>query len=221
VDDDCGILQPPDGSLPRVPSSRDDAAPGTAHVWERLAFSSTHKRSSLKIQRDVEDAGATVAASAGEGIVQAHARTRCGCPPHVTNHLAATAGRELFALTGEALRDNLDPVLKVLAQAVTEPKLLRWEVEEGKAAMAALIHDLEADPKTTLIEGVHAAAFGATSPLGHSQFAATEDLGDVDETALRSFLAARVKGNNIVVVGNSESLSQRGEGGGGGGWIRF
>jgi hypothetical protein len=123
------------------------------------------------------------------------------------------AGRELFALTGEALRDNLDPVLKVLAQAITEPKLVRWEVAEGKAAMGGVIHDLEADATTTLMEGVHSAAYGATSPLGHSRYAAEEDLADVDDVALRSFLAARVKGNNIVVVGNSQSTGWEGGGG--------
>ena len=42
--------------------SRYEAAPGTSHLLEHVAFHSTHQRSTLKIQRDVEKLGATVGA---------------------------------------------------------------------------------------------------------------------------------------------------------------
>ena len=42
--------------------SRYEAAPGASHLLEHVAFHSTHQRSTLKIQRDFEELGATVGA---------------------------------------------------------------------------------------------------------------------------------------------------------------
>lgn len=49
--------------------SRFESVPGTSHLLEQVAFRSTQKRSAAKIQRDVEDYGAVVAAKAGRETV--------------------------------------------------------------------------------------------------------------------------------------------------------
>lgn len=177
------------------------AAPGTAHVLERVAFYTTNDRSTLKLQRDVEETGGAIAARAGAAAehraMHAHAVVSSASPA------SAVAGREVFAYTGEALRDNLDGVLTALAESLTRPKLWSWEVNEAKAGMGAALDDIARNPKATLVEGLHAAAFGPTTGLGHSVFASASDLEDVDDAALRAFLGARVNAQNTVVVGTS------------------
>jgi len=45
--------------------SRYEPLPGMSHLLESLAFASTQKRSTLKLQRDVENLGGTVSARTG------------------------------------------------------------------------------------------------------------------------------------------------------------
>ena len=85
--------------------SRYDATPGTAHVAEHIAFSSTAQRSAAKIQFDVESVGATV---------------------------SSLAGREVLAYTGQVLREDAPVVLSVLGDATSQLRLKPWEVEESK-----------------------------------------------------------------------------------------
>jgi predicted Zn-dependent peptidase len=193
--------------------SRHESVPGTAHVLEHLAFAGTQKRSAAKLQHDADSIGAT---------------------------LASAAGREVFAFSGEVLREDASSVLDLLTEAATQPRLRSWEVAEGKVGSALVLrlasrcavltlatsavhlfffffarpclqHDLEAlieaqatNPRIVLMEAVHAAAFGATSAMGHSLFARPSGLGDIDADAIRSFLSSRLSGKHIVVTGVSE-----------------
>lgn len=50
--------------------SRFETVPGTAHVLEYLAFNSTQNRSTLKLARDAENAGAVIAAKASRESVR-------------------------------------------------------------------------------------------------------------------------------------------------------
>jgi len=109
----------------------------------------------------------------------------------------------VFAYTGEVLRDNVDMLVSVLAEAITQPKLWSWEVAEGIHALEPLAADAARNPKLALIEGLHAAAYGSTSALGHTMYARPSDLEDVDATVLRSFLGSRFNAANTVVVGCS------------------
>lgn len=121
-----------------------------------------------------------------------------------------TANRLLilqFAYTGEVLRGGADAVASIITEAATAPKLWYWEVNEGKEAVAPLVEAVQASPVTALIEGVHAAAFGTDSALGHSLYATPESLGDVTADTLRGFLGATFVPENMVLSG--VNLSQR------------
>jgi predicted Zn-dependent peptidase len=50
--------------------SRYEAVPGTAHALEFLAFRSTQQRSTIRLLRDMENAGASLAAVAGRESVR-------------------------------------------------------------------------------------------------------------------------------------------------------
>lgn len=112
--------------------------------------------------------------------------------------------RMQFAYTGEVLRDSADGLVSVLSEAMTQPRLWPWEVDEDKHALEGLVADIAADPLTTVTEGVHAAAYGPTAPLGHSVFASKSDLEDVDDEVLRHFLGAQFTAGNMVIAGTSE-----------------
>jgi predicted Zn-dependent peptidase len=161
--------------------SRYDNLPGTSALLQQVAFYTTQKRSTAKLYRDVEDLGASI---------------------------SAHNGREVFSYNGSALRGNLDGLVGVLSEVVTQPKLWSWEVDEAKAVAAELNAEKAADPQNAVLEAVHAAAFGETSPLGHSRFASSDDLEGVSADTLRSFLGARFAANKMVIAATSELLNR-------------
>lgn len=59
--------------------SRYEAVPGSAHVLESLAFKATSSRSAAKVQRDVEDIGASVAAKTGREAFVFSGACHCRC----------------------------------------------------------------------------------------------------------------------------------------------
>lgn len=157
--------------------SRYEALPGTAAMLQQAAFFTTQKRSTAKLYRDIEDMGASVSAS---------------------------NGREVFAYNGSALRGNVDGLVSVLSEVVTQPKLWSWEIDEAKQLAAELNAERAADPKNAALEAVHAAAFGESSPLGHSRFASSDDLEGVSAETLRAFLGQRFSANKMVIAATSE-----------------
>ena len=152
--------------------SRFDTTPGVSCALQRLAFSSTQRRSAVKLARDFEEMGASV---------------------------SAKAGREVFALTGESLRDGAFFLTDSLVESATELKLLPWEVSEALHELETVVSLQSSDPVTAVTESVHAAAFGALSPLGRSMIATSEELHDIDPEAIRTFLGGHFFGSNIVL----------------------
>lgn len=166
--------------------SRYEAVPGTSHLLQSLALGSTHVRSAAKVARDVEDMGA---------------------------RLSAHNGREVFAYKGAVLRRGVGDLLAVVGDAIKAPRLVDYAVKEAAEALAPLAADLRAEPSVALMENVHAAGFGASSPLGRSIYASPEDLeaGAVTAETLTHFLGARFTGRNIVVAASNvdhESLAK-------------
>ena len=108
-----------------------------------------------------------------------------------------------FVYAGEALRENGEALVESLAEAVTQPRLWAWEVEEGKHALGPLADAQLSDPVTALVEGVHAAAFGSTTALGRSVYAGAEELAEASADTLRAFLGASVTGANVVLAASN------------------
>ena len=157
--------------------SRFESVPGTAHVAEHMALAGTHRRSAAKFQHDVDALGATVSSS---------------------------AGREVLSFTGEVLREDAPAVLALIGESLTQPRLKPWEVEEAKHDLAVLIEAQSTNPQIAVLEGVHAAAFGSSSALGHSVFATPAGLVDVDGEAIRGLLNGRATAKHVVVAAVSE-----------------
>lgn len=106
--------------------SRYESVPGTAALLEYMAYASTQKRSAAKLQKDIEDTGAA---------------------------MSARASRETFVYSADCLRSNTGEVLEALAEAVTQPRLSEWEVNERKADLVHLIEENGADARSTVLDG--------------------------------------------------------------------
>jgi len=119
----------------------------------------------------------------------------------------ASTGREVFAYTGETLRSTIPTVLETLGEVITAPKLYPWEVNE-------VIHEYEtvselaaADPNAIVTAGIHAAAFGAVSNLGHPVYPGKDAVHHVNSDTVRTFLGNQFSGSNIVVTGTNVAHS--------------
>jgi processing peptidase subunit alpha len=112
---------------------------------------------------------------------------------------SAKAGREVFAFTGESLRDGASALTESLVESATELKLFPWEVSEAMHELETVVSLQSSDPVTAVTESVHAAAFGPTSPLGRSMIASAEELHDIDPEAIRAFLGSQFFGSNLVL----------------------
>lgn len=156
---------------------RAEAAAGTAFVAEGMAFGSTHRRSAYKLYRDVENFGGSVAAS---------------------------AGREGISYSIEAIRDELPLMADTLAEAVLQPALLSWDVEEMKEAfIKGRAADLRVQPAVAIEEAIHAAAYGPRAPLGRAIVPSDRQIDAVGEQAVADYLRASMVGSNVVVVANN------------------
>lgn len=67
----CGLVFPQTASVGVYgkAGSRYETVPGTAYALEQLAFKTTQQRSTIKLARDMENAGAVVSAKAGREVV--------------------------------------------------------------------------------------------------------------------------------------------------------
>ncbi|KAG5190188.1 hypothetical protein JKP88DRAFT_352770 [Tribonema minus] len=172
--------------------SRDETLPqtGATLLLSRLAYKSTAERSSLRLNRDLQDAGVIY-----------------GC----------VGGREKTIYTAQCLPDAAPAALSAIAETVLSPRMSPWEVSDIKrrgdnaqprtapavnprsdarlsqavawSKMVAKIDLVEhaASPAAMLLEAVHAAAFDPASPLGHPFFAPCE----LDAPAVAALAAAR------------------------------
>lgn len=71
--------------------------------------------------------------------------------------------------------------------------------------LGGLLEEQARNPKIAVLEALHAAAFGSSSPLGHSTFPSAESLGAISSKTLRSFIKSRLNADDIVVAAVSES----------------
>ncbi|KAG6969859.1 hypothetical protein JG688_00005142 [Phytophthora aleatoria] len=117
----------------------DDDSVGVSHLLEHLGFKSTTSRSHAQLVHEIEDIGAL---------------TTSAC------------GREQIIYTIDLLRDNVEKGLELLADAILNVDLVPEEMEGIKAIMRIQTEDLMENPPAMLQEFIHAAAYGADTPLG-------------------------------------------------------
>ena len=70
--------------------------------------------------------------------------------------------------------------------------------------LEGLIVAQASNPRIAVLEGVHAAAYGSSSALGHSLYATPAGLADVTPETLQEFSKARVTAKHVVVAAISE-----------------
>lgn len=107
-----------------------------------------------------------------------------------------------FSYSAEVLRDGTEELVEILSDVVTAPKLIRYDIDEQKEGQfAAIVNDYSSNSVVALVESVHAAAFGNTSPLGHGLYASPAKVEELSNKELRDLLGKSVVGSNIVVAG--------------------
>ena len=112
-------------------------AVGVAHLAELMAFKSTLRRDHAGVLAAVEQMG---------GMVNAN------------------SSREQMLYVVDALRENVEEAVALLAETVLVPSFAADEIDEGREVLAFLYDEMQQDQLVK--ELLQAAAYGARSPLG-------------------------------------------------------
>ena len=153
--------------------SRFDAVPGTAHALQHMAFKSSNSKSALMMVRDAERIGAAV---------------------------SCTAARENIVYQVDTLKSSVPEAVAMLAETITKPKLLPWELSDAASVISADIADMQANHMALVQELVHGAAYGTSSPLGKPLQAKPSAIGNVDVDTLAAFISEQYVGSKMVVA---------------------
>ena len=146
---------------------------GPSYLLQRLAFKSTQTRSSLRLTRDIEDAGL---------------------------HVSALSSRDSLVYSGEGARSHVGDLVSILGESVMEPLLADWEVAMWQGITGAYDTPvIEGDANIALSEATHAAAYQDDTPLGHSSYVSSATLGNVSSNDLRAFITRNFAANKMVV----------------------
>ena len=97
------------------------------------------------------------------------------------------------------LRDGADDLLAIISEAATQPALKHWELEAAAHDGSLGVSVSHPAPGSSLLEALHAAAYGAESPLGHALPVVPGVLPDITTSTLRAFLGDRVTGGGGVL----------------------
>ena len=82
--------------------------------------------------------------------------------------------------------------------------MLQLTVTFRQLAFKERVAAIQANPVVATTEGLHAAAFGAGSALGHSIYADATKLKGIDDMTLRQYLNATFRAGNMVVSATSK-----------------
>ena len=151
--------------------SAADVVPGTAHALQHMAFKSSASKSQFMMVRDAE---------------------RLGAAP------SCTAARENMVYQVDTLTSSVPEAMSMLAETITAPKFLPWEVQDSASSIAADIADVQANPMAYVQELMHPAAYGASSPLGKPLM--PKAAGGVDADTLGAFIADQFVPSKMVVA---------------------
>ncbi|CAM9122041.1 unnamed protein product [Pylaiella littoralis] len=154
--------------------SRDESASqsGASLHLEGMAYKLTEARSSIRLMRDVENVGGS---------------------------LAASRGREKMVYVSECPPDSAGTVLSALAESVVSPKIVPWEMADASAKLSQIVLQRHGESTAEQVDdALHAAAFGDSFSLGKPL---TPGPCALSAEGLKEFRAARYKAPGITVVG--------------------
>jgi processing peptidase subunit alpha len=150
-------------------SSRDNT--GVTQLLELASFKSTTSSSSGSGSRENLPAGED-ALDIATRITQLGGMVQC------------LAGRENTLYCVDVLRDNVEPALDILADAIRRPLFTEAEVEEAKTVMQLMIDEMPSDALSR--DAAQMAAYSG-SPLGHHHFCPSEKVDGLSADKLRAF----------------------------------
>lgn len=153
----------------------DDDSVGVSHLLEHLGFKSTTTRSHAQLVHEIEDIGALTTSS---------------------------CGREQIIYTIDLLRDNVEKGLELLADAILNVDLVPEEMEGIKAIMRIQTEDLMENPPSMLQEFIHAAAYGADSPLGRPLQCPLDKIDALTVDKVKKFRSEHFVAQKMVLAGS-------------------
>lgn len=153
----------------------DDDSVGVSHLLEHLGFKSTTSRSHAQLVHEIEDIGALTTSS---------------------------CGREQIIYTIDLLRDNVEKGLELLADAILNVDLVPEEMEGIKAIMRIQTEDLMENPPAMLQEFIHAAAYGADTPLGRPLQCPLDKIDALTVEKVKKFRAEHFVAQKMVLAGS-------------------
>ncbi|KAF1795682.1 Peptidase M16, N-terminal [Phytophthora cactorum] len=153
----------------------DDDSVGVSHLLEHLGFKSTTSRSHAQLVHEIEDIGAL---------------TTSAC------------GREQIIYTIDLLRDNVEKGLELLADAILNVDLVPEEMEGIKAIMRIQTEDLMENPPAMLQEFIHAAAYGADTPLGRPLQCPLDKIDALTVEKVKKFRDEHFVAQKMVLAGS-------------------
>ena len=155
--------------------SREETAGlrGAAFLLKHLAFKHTLARSDLRMQRALDDLGATT-------------------------HVALA--RESLTYSVTCLPACADEALAAVAETVSSPRFVPWIVKEaaGSKLVKAELDAFAKDAEAQAMQALHEAAFGAESPLGAAPVCGP---GALTAAQLEGFAGCLFSPASMVVVG--------------------
>lgn len=111
--------------------------------------------------------------------------------------LSVTSDREIIAYTIEVTRDNLEPALKFLENAVTGQIFKPWEIEDCLPRLKVDLANVSAQVRA--VELLHRAAY--RNGLGNSMFCPKYRVGKISSETLQHFYASNFTGSRSAVAG--------------------
>ncbi|KAJ9179264.1 hypothetical protein P3X46_011073 [Hevea brasiliensis] len=152
---------------------------GATHLLERMAFKSTRNRSHLRIVREVEAIGGSVAAS---------------------------ASREQMAYTFDALKTHVPVMVELLVDSVRNPVFLDWEVSEELKKMKDELGQLSNNPQGLLLEAIHSA--GYSGALANPLLAPESALNRLDGAILEEFVHEHYTAPQMVLAASGVEFEE-------------
>ncbi|KAJ4845006.1 hypothetical protein Tsubulata_003932 [Turnera subulata] len=144
-----------------------------------MAFKSTRNRSHLRVVREVEAIGGSIAAS---------------------------ASREQISYTFDALKTHVPEMVELLIDSVRNPVFLDWEVAEELKKMKEELKEISKNPQGLLLEAIHSA--GYSGALANPLLAPESAVNNLDGVTLEEFVAENYTAPRIVLAASGVELEE-------------
>lgn len=145
---------------------------GTSHLLEHMAFKSTTSRSSLRIVRDIENAG---------------------------GQFSAASAREYALYNGECLRDNAEFAVELLGETLLHPRLAPWDIDEQRKVIGYDLEEMQTSAQALVTELLHAAAYTEQGALGMPLWCPSRNLEKLSEVDLKNFMQTHYTSDRMVL----------------------